>query len=73
MSKIEHPDIPFTISGASLIYENGAKEAASPEVRLLALCYLKLVEIAENTKPHKLEIKEPEKTVPRNKKPAEES
>lgn len=55
--KIEHPDLPFAISGNSLIRENGAKESASPEVQLLGLCYLKLVEIAENTKPHKLEVR----------------
>lgn len=72
--KIEHPDLPFSLSGATLIRENGSKEAASPETQLLALCYLKLAEIAENTKPHKLEIREPEIKVPaRTKKPTEDA
>lgn len=56
---IQHPDIPFEIKDLVLI-KNGSKEPASPEVVLLGLCYLKLVEIAENTKPQKLEIREME-------------
>lgn len=56
MLNLDHPDLPFAIKDQTLIRRNGTKEPAPPDLTLLYLCYLKLAEIAENTKPAKLEF-----------------